>query len=140
MKIIVNKCYGGWGLSNVAIKRFLELQGKECFFYKQTKYKHDGGIEEYVKVNEMDEKSFSVYSCTEDLGDVINNFPSKAHVYINSDYRIDPLLIQTLEELGEDVCSASLAKLKIVEIPDGISWEIDEYDGIESVHETHRSW
>ena len=29
---------------------------------------------------------------------------------------------------------------KIIEIPDDIEWEIDNYDGIESIHEKHRSW
>ena len=30
--------------------------------------------------------------------------------------------------------------LLIVEIPDGIEWEIWDYDGKESVHEKHRHW
>jgi len=28
----------------------------------------------------------------------------------------------------------------VVDIPDDIEYEIDDYDGIESVHEAHRSW
>jgi len=32
------------------------------------------------------------------------------------------------------------AELKIVEIPNGIEYEIDNYDGVETVHEKHRSW
>lgn len=35
MKIVVNKCYGGFGLSPIAIKEYLKLKGKECFFYKE---------------------------------------------------------------------------------------------------------
>ena len=26
------------------------------------------------------------------------------------------------------------------EIPDDVEWEIDDYDGIETIHEVHRSW
>ena len=53
--------------------------------------------------------------------------------------RDDPVLIQVVEEFGplaNDRCS----ELKIVEIPDGTNWEIDEYDGIETVHEVHQYW
>ena len=32
------------------------------------------------------------------------------------------------------------ASLEIVQIPDDVEYEIDEYDGSESIHEVHRSW
>jgi hypothetical protein len=32
------------------------------------------------------------------------------------------------------------AQLKIVTIPDGIEWEIEEYDGNEHIAEQHRTW
>ena len=43
------------------------------------------------------------------------------------------------ETLGEKA-NTRFSDLKIVEIPDGVDYEIDEYDGIESIHEKHRSW
>lgn len=58
---------------------------------------------------------------------------------IRPDDRADPLLVQTVEELGE-AANGAHAELKIVEIPDGTKWEIDEYDGMESIHEVHQSW
>jgi len=65
-------------------------------------------------------------------------------VYLDSRYdyerRNDPILIQVVEELGEEAASGKLAELKIVDIPNGIKWEIDDYDGIETVHEQHASW
>jgi hypothetical protein len=54
--------------------------------------------------------------------------------------RADPVLIAVIEELGSEKASGDFAKLHIVEIPDGVDWEIDEYDGIESISEKHRSW
>jgi len=30
--------------------------------------------------------------------------------------------------------------LKIIEIPEDVDWEVDEYDGLETIHEKHRSW
>lgn len=55
-------------------------------------------------------------------------------------YRADQRLISAVEKVGVDGSSGSCAKLRIVDIPDGVEWEIDEYDGYESVHEKHRSW
>jgi hypothetical protein len=56
------------------------------------------------------------------------------------DDRTDPALIQAIETLGAEPCSGPHAKLKIVEIPDGTQYEIDDYDGKESIHEVHESW
>jgi hypothetical protein len=32
------------------------------------------------------------------------------------------------------------SQLKVVEIPDGVEWEIAEYDGSEHIAEKHRTW
>lgn len=53
--------------------------------------------------------------------------------------RDNPLLVRVLEELG-DKASGEFAALYIIEIPDGVDWEINDYDGMESIHEKHRSW
>lgn len=53
--------------------------------------------------------------------------------------RDHPLLIQCVETLGEAV-NGACAKLEIIEIPDGVEWGIEEYDGCEWVAETHRTW
>ena len=55
-------------------------------------------------------------------------------------YRSYPRFIEALEKVDKDKCSGSLAKVVIVEIPDEIEFEIDDYDGQESIHEKHRSW
>ena len=55
-------------------------------------------------------------------------------------FRIDKRLIDAIESVGEKKASGELACVRIVEIPDGVDWKIDDYDGIETVHERHRSW
>lgn len=53
--------------------------------------------------------------------------------------RNDSDLIAVVRKFGE-AANCRYSKLKIVEIPDGVDWEIGEYDGLETVEEKHRSW
>lgn len=53
--------------------------------------------------------------------------------------RDDPALIATVEALGE-AASGRCASLKIIEIPDGVDWQVEEYDGREHIAERHRTW
>lgn len=53
--------------------------------------------------------------------------------------RNDPDLITTVEELGE-AANGRCAELGIVEIPDGVDFVVEEYDGSEHVAEAHRTW
>ncbi|MDD5006395.1 MAG: hypothetical protein PHS93_10000 [Candidatus Omnitrophica bacterium] len=71
------------------------------------------------------------YLSNEDLGIFSDNYNA---------YRSDPRLINAIEKVGIENSGGGCAKLSIVDIPEGISWEIDEYDGNESVEEAHRSW
>jgi hypothetical protein len=89
MKIVINKCYGGFGLSKDALARYKNETGSNKAYY------------------EID--------------------------------RNDPTLISLVEELGEDSWG-KFAELKVVEIPDDVEWEIEEYDGMEWISEKHRTW
>lgn len=48
-------------------------------------------------------------------------------------------LIDIVETLGKESWD-DYASLKIVEIPEDVEWEIQEYDGNEWVAEKHRTW
>lgn len=54
--------------------------------------------------------------------------------------RENPILIQVVKELGVEAASGTFCKLKIIEIPDGIEWLIQDHDGYEYVAEAHRTW
>ena len=54
MKLVINQCYGGFGLSPKGIKRYLELKGKECYCYIQSKYKYSQGIDEFIRVDDLE--------------------------------------------------------------------------------------
>lgn len=119
MKVVINTCYGGFGLSHDAMLRYFELQGWNCYPVKD-------------KFN-----TFHYWKVPKDQQD--NNRYSELTVYDRGIERTDPLLIKVIEELGTKA-DDRYAKLRIVEIPDGISWYIHDYDGIESIEEAHRSW
>lgn len=136
MKIVINSCFGGFGLSNKGIKRYLELQGKECWFYKQTKHKYNDGKDEYILSDENDDSLFVICN-TKYLGEVTNELDDS--FYYGDISRTDENLIKVVKELGSEA-NSKFSDLKIVEIPDDVEWEIDDYDGIETIHEVHRSW
>ena len=140
MKLVINDCYGGFGLSRTAIRAYLKRKGKEVYFYKQTKYNHNDGIDEFTKIFEP-KKETIVYSFTKDLGETFTEWPKKdgSYFYDRNISRDDQDLVAVVEELG-DKANGDCGKLKVVEIPDGIEWTIDEYDGIEHIAESHRTW
>ncbi len=141
MKVVINTCYGGFGLSLKGQKEYLKLIGKEAFFYKQTAYSHNGDKEEHTKIDVDDGSLFSM-TYTKDFGDTHSKFKKEDWKYHFSCYdieRTDPNLIVVVEKLGKEA-NGDCSDLKIVEIPDGIDWYIDEYDGMERVDENHRSW
>lgn len=53
--------------------------------------------------------------------------------------RTHPKVIELVERMGKDA-SGTCADLKVIEIPDGVEWTVEEYDGFESIHEAHQVW
>ena len=92
MRIVINGCYGGFGLSHAAVRR-------------------------YAKIKSVDVSS----------------------VFVRDIKRNDPILVKVVEELGKEA-DGDHARLKTVEIPDDVDWQIEEYDGFEHVAESHRTW
>ena len=134
MKVVINRCYGGFGISDTAFERYLDLKGitwykgeSECGF---SDY-YNVPVEEYEALYELCKaKPVGPGRFAEVNGLCISQYDIE---------RTDPILVQVVEELGEESW-AFAAELKVVEVPDDIQWEIDEYDGMESVREVSRSW
>lgn len=145
MKIVINTCFGGFGLSMKGLKRLAELQGRPCYFFK-TEYARGGMFSErkYIAADNTENKdmfvtAFDIPNPNEVIGQDGNKIWSKHHIDSMGDDRKNPHLVQVVEELGDE-SNGQCAQLKVIEIPDGVDWEIDEYNGLESVHEKHRSW
>lgn len=145
MKIVKNSCFGGFGLSVEAQKRYFAKKGKGAFFYKQTKYKHQDGEEEYTRQDNPSDDDMLLFVFTEDKGALLKKFPEEdpSYFYDRDVERTDPDLVAVVEEMGAGHgtgASGRFASLEVVDIPDGIEYEIDDYDGIETIREKHRTW
>lgn len=127
MKVVINKCYGGFGLSIKATTEYLKLKGKEPYFYNMAKRKVFNPTSDFV------------YILTKDYGDILTDY---AHEDYFSEYDIprnDPDLITVVESLGKESWG-QCSELEIIEIPDDIEWEVNDYDGREWISEKHRVW
>jgi hypothetical protein len=129
MKVAINKCFGGFGLSDKDAKRCIELG------MTVTEYDQDGN---YINENadfvyNKDRQSYRV-TLNYDEDDIKNKLN-------NNTFRTDKRLIQSITELKEEA-NARFSKLAIIEIPfDSIEgWYVDEYDGWEKIVENHRIW
>ncbi len=113
MKIAINNCYGGFGLSHEAIMRYAKLSGITIYVDNSDKYfKHYYTSSEFIDDNYFSDSGIK---------------------------RTDPVLVLVIEQMGTDA-NSSYAELKIIDIPDDIEYAIKEYDGIEWVAEKHRTW
>lgn len=139
-EIVINTCYGGFGLSAEAIREYLKLLNKEPFFYIQTKNKYSDGINEYTRIENTNGELF-VYILLKDIGEKTNELDYDDAVWFSDRDipRDDKYLVSVVKKLGKKAFG-SFAKLKIVKIPNDVEWEIEEHDGFEEVAEKHRTW
>ena len=114
MKIVINKCYRGFGLSEEAVLLYGKKKGLNIIVVRDKIMKN---LRHYY----LDEVKDGNYFCERNV------------------QRNDPALVEVVDELGEKA-DGYCAKLKIVEIPDDVEWIIEEYDGNEWVAEDHPTW
>lgn len=119
MKVAINKCYGGFGLSEEAFEELLRRKG--------------------VKFEKVKGKYFNLTG---------HDYYHEGHVGEDNHYiteykfienRADEDLIAVIEQFGEKA-NSHYADIAIVEVPDDVEWEVEEYDGKEWVAEVHRTW
>lgn len=83
---------------------------------------------------------FGGFSLSKEAFDFLSiSFDRYGYKYADKEMRDNPKLVECVEKLGEKA-NGLCAKLKVVEIPDDVEWELYEYDGFESIHEKHRVW
>jgi hypothetical protein len=104
IKMVINRCYGGYSLSEKAIKRLREL-----------------GSEAAIKC--------AIISETNEWGDVVTDGWGGRAFYPKIE-RHDPLLVQVVEELGKEA-SGECADLRVVTAHINIG--VNDHDGMERV-------
>ncbi len=92
MKVVINRCFGGFSLSQRATEDLTAL------------------------------------GCPGSPGEIERDID-----------RADPRLVSVVEALGWEA-NGRFADLEVIEIPDGTQYKIEDYDGMESIHEQHRCW
>lgn len=158
MKIVINRCFGGFSLSPLALKRLSELKGRPCYFFSWDRWNDDYiEIPDLIEVRETPEyfnlTAFDIQNPNELLGRkpkwtpetmdqtlAYNGLFSSHYITSRPEDRDDPDLVRVVEELGSKEASGECARLAIVEIPNNVRWEIDDHDGSEKVVEKHQSW
>lgn len=130
MKVVINRCYGGFGLSNDAVIKLIEMKSKIIETSDLRSWSSNPQLEVYGGYKTI--KGYDGIIVIDDKVYSVDRY--------GNEFRTHPDLIKVVEELGEEKASGQLAELEIIEIPDGIDWYIDEYDGVETIREAHRSW
>ena len=134
MKLVINKCYGGFGLSHEAVLEYAKIKGIEIFAFIETSSNFRNP--EYTEYTGQ-EGVFMIHYYTKPLKD--GKRQDDSYFYDGNIKRDDPALVQVVENLG-DKANKDYAQLEIVDIPDDVEWTIEEHDGNEWVAESHRTW
>jgi hypothetical protein len=118
IKVAINRCWGGFGISDEAFEKLLERKGI-AFDKVENESKLMGASYYYGGHSGDDDHYICEYDFTND--------------------RSDSDLIAVIEEMGQASWSWA-AEIAIIEIPDDVKWHIHEYDGMEHIAEDHRTW
>ena len=150
MKVVVNKCYGGFHLSAEAYFRVLDdiIKDNNWFIYT---YEPDNRVSKFIEkpivytkasISDIDFGDPYIIVST-NYGDSFTDKELKeADKIYMEEYNIprnNIHLVKVVEEMGQDAYG-KYSKLEVIDIPDDIEWEISEYDGWETIEEKHRSW
>ena len=140
-KVVINACFGGFGLSKEACQRFWDIKGQQVWIEDDIKFKSMGLFTVWLVPPEerIESKEEEFYQMSMDERKEYNEEYSSQTWHYHEVARDDPDLIQVVEQLG-DAANGSYAELRIVDVPDDANWYIEEYDGNEHVAERHRTW
>ncbi len=129
MKIVINACFGGFGLSEKAIRMLLATDCPHIEKHDPKKYYGSEDWEKKFKEDKnRDSTMFKIIG-----GKIITD------EHRNDCARTCNHLISVVDALGKEANSWA-SELEVVEIPDGVEFEIEEYDGNETIAEVHRTW
>jgi len=147
MKIVINRCYGGFGLSYEGVMYYAKLKGIKLYAYVRKwednlwmDKPYNASDKTIIPFEKKKSRSSAVtiyYATKKGLKneDELNKYSWSEHDI----KRDDPALVKTVEDLGERA-NTQYSELKVIEIPDDVDWEITEHNNWEQVEEKHRVW
>jgi len=140
MKVVINRCFGGFGLSHEAVMRYFEIKGITVYpeqNKRNWKFWTYWLVKPEDRIESKEGDAWRTMSREERVA--YNKLYSAQSFYERDIERHDPALVQVVEEMGSEADGVA-AELAVVEIPDDVKWYIEEYDGREHVAEEHRTW
>lgn len=139
MKVAINCCYGGFSVSRDAIDWLREMGFQPALDESLPRAKKTVYDDGEMNDGKLESEWYDNTSPSE-VDEYLETYEWNSYLHYNDPVvRSAPLLIQCIELMGERA-NGEHAEIAIVEIPDDVNFEIDEYDGMESIHEAHRSW
>lgn len=159
MKVVINKCFGGFGLSEKAI---LWLANRNSSVIEYSTFEEYYGADEDGFVKKVDFVSDELITSMVPVADYhADRMNGRGHKPVEFNGKIvglkdlelgiddfeeskavirrHPDLVEVVEVLGSEA-NGTFADLVVVEIPDGVEYVIEEYDGSEHIAEKHRTW
>src|SRR5210317_241339 len=133
MKIVLNCCHGGFGLSDEAFELLIEEKEWPVFIYDYNEKEKSGELLKEL----MDEERLIIKWINGRRSSMLSKYSFNDRNQEN--LRKDKDLIEIVERLKEKA-NGQYAKLGIAIIPDNIDWYIDEHSGSEWIAENHRTW
>ncbi len=128
MKVAINRKYGGFSISIKALEELYKMKSEILVITPIKKYFDSENtsqyeIDEHIRTCRLLKREGNIIDLKDDT-DI---------------FRSHPDLIKVVEKLGKDSWG-HVCEIKIVEIPDKVDYEIQEYDGLEWIAEKHRTW
>lgn len=145
MRVVINKCYGGFGLSDAAYEKLIEW-GVSVRKYIEQPQNPNTGLYESQPLNEGEvifDRELTPLG-ENSINDLYHKYKPDSTTgryweTWTAYNREHPLIVRVVEELGE-AANTRYSRLALVEIPDDVEYEISEYDGQEHIAEAHRTW
>lgn len=138
VKIVINTCFGGFGLSDDAVVAYGKRKGLTVYIERvNSLYSEYWLLPAAERPRALQDGEFQ--AMTQDERAAHNARYSASHLSVRDIKRDDADLVAVVEEMGE-AANDQFSKLVVVEIPDDVQWEISEYDGSEHIAEQHRTW
>jgi hypothetical protein len=136
-KVVINRCFGGFGLSWPAMQRYAERKGLVASYFPLSADTH----RTVYGATPVDP---AIHSVAIVVGPhAVADWPDLTDAFVvhHADIpRDDADLVAVVEELGSEAASGQCARLSVASVPADVQWTIEEYDGREWIAEQHRTW